>query len=294
MTNPTSRVLRLSIERAGKSGSYEVHGGTALVGSGSHCDVRLLPEDAAPEQLRIELREDELHAEVLSAQHECRVNGERFQQGVLSADAPVTIGAVTLRVQLAEVQNRKQGSKSESWPPAVRIAGFGAIGIGLFLQLQSKPAPSSLDQTVDHPALFAQPIAACAARGDQAATFYARRLVREANLQAERAPFYPRDGVSAVIRYEEAAVCLEQDGRAQEAKSAERAANHLRQALADQFHVRHVRLERYLSIKKYDAAQREVHVLQDFLNRREGEYAQWLSAVQRELNMRFASTKKQG
>jgi hypothetical protein len=62
--------------------------------------------------------------------------------------------------------------------------------------------------------------------------------------------------------------------------------------LSDQFHVRHVRLERFLSVKKYDAAQREVRVLQDFLNRREGPYAQWLAAVQRELNTRFASTKK--
>jgi len=294
MATPSAQVLRISVERAGRTGSYEVHGGTALVGSGSHCDVRLLPEDASPEQLRIELRMGELWAEVLSSQHECRVNGQLFHLGGLPVDAVVTIGAVTLRAQLAEVQNRKQGAKSEGWPPAVRIAGFGAIGVGLFLQLQTKPTPSSLDQTVDHPALFAAPITACAVRGDQAATFYARRLVREANLQAERAPFYPRDGVSAVARYEEAAACLEQDGRTAEAKGAERAANHLRSSLADQFHVRHVRLERYLSIKKYDAAQREVHVLQDFLNRREGEYAQWLSAVQRELNMRFASTKRKG
>jgi hypothetical protein len=119
-------------------------------------------------------------------------------------------------------------------------------------------------------------------------------LIREANLQSERAPFYPRDGVTAVARYEEAAACLTRQGRARDAKAVEAAAAALRASLSDQFHVRHVRLERFLSIKKYDAAQREVHVLQDFLNRREGPYAQWLAAVQRELNMRFASTKRKG
>lgn len=287
-------VLRLTVERAGKTSSYEVHGGSVLIGSGSHCDVRLLPEDAAPEQLRIVNREGELHAESLSTQHECRVLGQLFERGALVADVPLTIGSVLLRVQLAEAQRLKQGAKSDGLPPAVRVVGFGVIAAGLIMQLQKQPAPSSLDQAVDHPALFGQQVTACSARGDQEATSYARRLVREANLQAERAPFYPRDGVAAVTRYEEAAACLKQQGEAQEAKAAERAATSLRAALSDQFHVRHVRLERYLSVKKYDAAQREVHVLQDFLQRHEGPYAQWLSAVQRELNMRFASAKASG
>jgi hypothetical protein len=87
---------------------------------------------------------------------------------------------------------------------------------------------------------------------------------------------------------------VERGGRARDAKAAAGAAAALRATLSDQFHVRHVRLERFLSIKKYDAAQREVHVLQDFLNRSEGPYAQWLAAVQRELNMRFASAKRKG
>jgi hypothetical protein len=289
-----SRALRLSVERAGKSASYEVHGGIALVGSGSHCDIRLLPEDAAIEQLRIELRGAELYAEVLSLEHECRVNGVPFRQGLLSPEVPLKLGYATVHVQIAQTLDRKKSGKSEGWPPAVRVLGFGSIAVGLYMSLQTPPAVSLLDKAVEHPALFGDAVTECATRGDQDAMSYARRLIREANLQSERAPFYPRDGVSAVTRYEEAAVCLTRDGRAQEAKAATRAADALRQTLADQFHVRHVRLERYLSIKKYDAAQREVHVLQDFLNRREGAYAQWLSAVQRELNMRFASAKRKG
>jgi hypothetical protein len=277
----------LSVERGGKTASYEVHAGVALVGSGSHCDVRMLPEDAAVEQLRVELREGEIFAEALAFEPECRIGGLPFRHGVLQPGAVLELGSATLSVRISQREGRKKRSGSDGWPAPVRIACMAAIGAGLFVTLKAKPVVSLLDQTVDHPALFSEPIAACTAPN-------ASRLVREANLQGERAPFYPRDGVTAVARYEEAAACLEREGRAHEAKSAARAATALRASLSDQFHVRHVRLERFLSIKKYDAAQREVHVLQDFLNRREGPYAQWLAAVQRELNMRFASAKRKG
>jgi hypothetical protein len=289
-----SRVLSLIVERGGKTASYEVHGGVALVGSGSHCDVRLLPEDAAAEQLRIELRGDEIVAQSLSYDGECRVGGLQFHQGALQPEAPLRLGGASLRVRLTQTEDKKKKSGSDGWPAPVRIACLAAIGAGLFVTLKAKPAVSLLDQTVDHPALFGEPVAQCSVRDDSDVAYHANRLIREANLQSERAPFYPRDGVTAVARYEEAAACLTRQGRARDAKAAEAAAAALRASLSDQFHVRHVRLERFLSIKKYDAAQREVHVLQDFLNRREGPYAQWLAAVQRELNMRFASTKRKG
>jgi hypothetical protein len=286
------RVLGLVVERGGKTASYEVHGGIALVGSGSHCDVRLLPEDAATEQLRVELRDGEIYAQSLSLNHDCRLDGMPFHHGVLAPESQLKLGYASVRVRLAQTQNRKQKSGSDGWPAPVRIACMAAIGVGLYVTMKAKPVVSLLDQAVEHPALFGEPVTECSAHGAADSAFQASRLIREANLQSERAPFYPRDGVSAVTRYEEAAACLSSAGRPAEAKNASHAAAALRSSLSDQFHVRHVRLERFLSVKKYDAAQREVHVLQDFLNRREGPYAQWLAAVQRELNTRFASTKR--
>jgi hypothetical protein len=291
MTNEL-QVLSLVVERAGRIATYEVHGGVALIGSGSHCDVRLLPEDAGAEQLRIELRDGEIYAQSLALDRDCRHDGMPFSHGVLAPETKLKLGSATLGVHLTHNQDRKHSSKSQGWPPAVRLMGFGAIAAGLYVTLQTQPPVSLLDQTVEHPALFDAPVTECAARGDREIEAHASRLLREANLQSERAPFYPRDGVSAVQRYEEAAVCLSQVGRARDAKTSLQTATALRNSLSDQFHVRHVRLERFLSVKKYDAAQREVRVLQDFLNRREGPYAQWLAAVQRELNTRFASTKK--
>jgi hypothetical protein len=293
MTNE-SRVLSLVVERGGKIASYEVHGGAALVGSGSHCDVRLLPEDAAAEQLRVELRDGDIFVQSLSLEHDCRLDGLAFRHGVLPPDSQLKLGYASLRLGLTQSQDRKKGQKSDGWPAPVRILCLAVMAAGLYSALKPKPVMSFLDQTVEHPALFGEPVTQCSASGDREIAFHASRLIREANLQSERAPFYPRDGVSAVARYEEAAACLSGAGRPADAKSLSQAAVALRNSLSDQFHVRHVRLERFLSVKKYAAAQREVHVLQDFFTRREGPYAQWLAGVQRELNTRFASAKRKG
>jgi hypothetical protein len=293
MTNE-SRVLSLVVERGGKTASYEVHGGVALVGSGSHCDVRLLPEDAAAEQLRVELRDGDIFVQSLSLEHDCRLDGLPFRHGMLPTEAQLELGYASLRLRLTQNQDRKKGQKSEGWPAPVRILCMAVIAAGAYNALRAKPVVSFLDQTVEHPALFGAAVTQCSASGDRETAFHASRLIREANLQSERAPFYPRDGVSAVGRYEEAAACLSSEGRTNDAKALSHAAVALRDSLSDQFHVRHVRLERFLSVKKYDAAQREVRVLQDFLARREGPYAQWLAGVQRELNTRFASAKKKG
>jgi hypothetical protein len=285
------RVLCLLVERTGKTSRYEVHTDAVLVGSGSHCDVRLLPEDAAAEQLRVELRGEEVYAQSLATEYDCRVDGIAFRAGALRPDARVQLGQVSIQAQLTQSHAGKQRGSSDGSSPALRIVLFGAILVNLYWVVQQKPAVSLLDTTIDHPELFGPAVHECANRADGQMAPYARRLVREANLQSERTPFYPRDGVTAVLRYEEAAVCLTRDSLIEEAQAAESAAAVLRQTLSDQFHVRHVRLERFLSIKKYDAAQREVRILQDFLDQRQGPYARWLAAVQRELNTRFASAK---
>jgi len=289
-----SQVLSLQVEQRGRTLTYEVYGGLVLVGSGSHCDVRLLPEDAAPQQLQIELRGSEVHVRSLAPEHDCRIAGAPFAYGVLPAGAELTLGQATLRIALTQRHDRKQRGGADGWPPAVRVLGFAGIALGLYFVLQEQPQANLLEQTVDHPSLFGAPLTECSVAAGGEPEFHASRLIREAHIKGERAPFFPRDGVAAVPRFEEAASCFERLGRTAEAKMASRAASTLRAALSDELHVRHVRLERYLSIKKYDAAQREVHVLQDFLDRQDGPYAQWLAAVQRELNTRFASAKKKG
>ena len=294
-----SQVVVVSVKRAGKIATYEVHGGRALIGSASHCDVRLSPADAAPEQLRVEVQNGELCLQPLaaaSAAFLCRVDSAPLvRTTVLHAESVVQLGQTELQARLALGPDRKQrANQDDGWPMPVRLLGLGLIGVGLYFALQDPPLRSPLDQAVEQPPLFGAPISECPPRGDASADYHAGRLIRDAHLKSERAPFFPREAVAAVTRYEQAAACFKQLGLHGEAKAAERGGSLLRRVVADDFHLRHVRLERLLSIKRYAAAQRELQVLQDFVTRKDSPYAQWLSAVQRELSARFATAPENG
>lgn len=289
-------VIIVSVKRAGKIAGYEIHGARVLVGSGSHCDVRLYPEDAAPEQLVLSCHGGELRVQLLSAALSGKLDGRPLPDiAVLQPSSVLQLGQTELQARTSVSQDRKPGArKDDGWPPAVRALGIGLILIGGYFALQDPPPPSALDRSLEQPPLFAKSARECPPRGDDSADFHAGRLIRDANLKSERAPYFPRDGVAAVVLYEQAAACFEQLGNTIEAKAADSSADLLRHKLADEFHVRHVRLERLLSVKKYDAAQRELRVLQDFVARSDGPYAQWLAAVQREINARFAHAPKKG
>jgi hypothetical protein len=289
-------VVMVSVKRAGKIASYEIHGARVLVGSGSHCDVRLYPEDAAPEQLVISCQNGELSLQLLAAAMSGKLDGRPLPQlAALPPSSVLQLGGSELQARTTIRQARNAGArKDEGWPPALRALGIGLILVGGYFALQDPPAPSALDRSLEQPPLFAAPVRDCPPRGDDSADFHAGRLIRDANLKSERAPYFPRDGVAAVTLYEQAAACFERLGIPVEAKAAEASAERLRHTLSDEFHVRHVRLERLLNVKKYDAAQRELQVLQDFVARSDGPYAQWLAAVQREINARFAHAPKKG
>lgn len=130
---------------------------------------------------------------------------------------------------------------------------------------------------------------ACNIADERDALYQAERWALEASLKRERAPFHPKDGVASVGLYEAAETCFRKAGKLADADRMRDTLAALRLTLEDEFHVRHVRLERFLQREKHDHAQREVQVLLTFVAHQDGEYVQWLGAVQRELNARFAS-----
>lgn len=285
--------LKLWVTFGAQNLVYEVPGGALLIGSDSHCDVRLLSEDAAPEQLRIELRQGVIHVHSLAPAHPCTLDGRPFEGGVWPSDSVLAIGQVQLRAELVQAAGRRRGGRSAgSSALPLRLGMLGAIGFFLYVGLSQQQAPNLFEQTVEPPELFPDSARGCSAAGEEAADFRAARLLREAQLKAERSPFYARDGVLAVAGFEEAAACFERVARAREAKAAKRSAELLRGALQNDFHVRQVRLERLLNRQKYESAAHEVRELQTYLANQSGAYAQWLAAVQRELNARFAAVQK--
>lgn len=290
MTPHTHSILTLEIERAGKLSSFEANG-AMLVGSGSHCDVRLPPEEAEVEQLLIEQRGERVYVRSLTRDGALRHDNAPFLEGELASGAQLSLGELQLRVRARTAQKRSnQGGESSTQTLITRALLLVGIAVGGYQLLFPPDDGGVLRSSVAAPALFPEANKrSCHVADPRDAAYQAERWALEANLKRERAPFYPKDGVASVGLYEGAEACFTTAGRREDAQHMRDAAQALRASLQDEFHVRQVRLERFLQRDKHDQAQREAQVLLTFVAHLDGEYVQWLGAVQRELNARFAS-----
>ncbi len=285
----TENALRIELHRRGVIQVLDVQADRALLGSGAHCDLRLGPDEAAVEQLTIEARDEQVYVTVHALEPACRLNGAPFLEGRLSPDSLLELGGVTLRVTLAELKDaaRPANKPSSQTHPAVQALGLIGVAAGLYYVLD-KPVEqeSALMQAVSPPPLFAQAAQACPQRDAAAARSLAEQERADADSKAERAPFYPSDGLTAVHLYERAAACHEQAGDGEAAREARDAAELLKRRLGDELHVRHLRLERFIAQAKYDEVWRELQMVSEFVADKSHPYAHWLSAVKRELEVR--------
>ena len=291
MTNNTDIVLTLDIVRAGKTSTFEAAAGAMLVGSGSHCDVRLLPEEAPIEQLLLESRGEHVFVRSLTRDGSLRFGGKVFEEGDLANGARLTLGELQLRVGVRTQQKRSAKAGDSSTQTLVtRAVLIVGIAVGAYRVVFPDAEGGVLQAAVAAPALFAEPgKATCNVADQRDAAYQAQRWALEASLKRERAPFYPKDGVASVGLFDAAESCFRKAGRTTDAQRVHETVSALRNNLEDEFHVRQVRLERFLQREKYDRARSEVQVLMTFVAHLDGEYVQWLGAVQRELNARFAS-----
>lgn len=280
--------LKIELHRRGKVQTFEIHAERALVGSGSHCDLRLHPDEAAVEQLALEVRDESVHAEALAFEPACLWNGAPFFGGKLTPDGLLELGSgAALRVDLTEASaNKARPSASGQTHPAVQGLGLLMVAGGLFFVLRTPEVePSALTASVNPPPLPLVQASCPHEDPSQAAAAAAQALV-DAENKRERSPFVASDGLRAVELYARAAACLRVAADEQAARTADKAASTLRERLADELHVRHVRIERLLAQAKYTNMRLEVRNVKELVADRNHPYASWLSRVEREAELR--------
>ncbi|HYO97620.1 MAG TPA: FHA domain-containing protein [Polyangiaceae bacterium] len=296
MTSLQSQILKFVIQGSdGQIRELVVDSDTALIGSGAHCEIRLSSDDAAVEQLRVEARSGGVFAEVRSLDPATLLNGAPFAQGRLLPDSLLRIGRTEISVSSGATEAAAQHAKKRqerSGNPL--IYAMGAIGcpFGFYMLFVTQPEASALPRAVPPPALWAEDASECRERETGAALVRGERARMQADSARERAPFRPEDGVLAVDLYARAAACLASANRPEEGAAARSAGESLRRKVASEFHVHQVRLERALATKRYDQARTELRVLLSFVGRRGGEYADWLSNLDRQIELKFSGKKR--
>jgi hypothetical protein len=292
MAMDASKALELELHRGDRVERFEVHGERALVGSASHCDVRIRPDEGPAELIVFELRGTALLACTRAAVPACCVAGVPFCERRIEGAVVIDVGELAIRAELIDTRIAARQRKNDALlPPQVQALLLVGLAVAAYYVLQPPPAQTLIGAAVRMPELFPERAVSCPAAEATAAQALATQARATADVKRERAPFHAGEAVLAVPLYERAAACYAVAGDEPAAAAAQKAADVLAARARDELRVRQVRLERFLALGAHDDAQQEIRVLRDLMRERSDPYAQWLSAVQREINTRFASDR---
>ena len=99
--------------------------------------------------------------------------------------------------------------------------------------------------------------------------------------------------MQSVPLYEQAAACFRAGGDPQSAAAADETAQKLRKDINDDYRAQRVRLDHALNVEDWPGAQREVRLLRQFTEGKQGEYVTWLSNLERKLKNKVSNHDQQ-
>jgi hypothetical protein len=277
--------IKLEVQHPnGKREAVTVEGERALIGSASHCDVRLPMEESADEHVLIEALGGTLRAEAKADHPPATINDMPLTLATLSPGAVLGVGRIRLTVgfvaDFGAAQELKAKRRESSTAATVAlIAILGTAAYLLLMDTESRIARAPAEA----PALFASAQPSCPPSDPSQALAFAEEQRDLADGKRERMPFAIADGVSAVGLYETAAACFRQGGADFEAAEADEAAGSLERDLTDELRTRALRLSHMLEVKDYELAMRDVVVLRALTTGKTGKYIDWLSTVSKQL-----------
>ena len=262
-----------------------VEGERAMIGSASHCDVRLPMDQAAYEHVLIESFYGTLRAEAKADHPPATINNMPLTASALAADSVLGIGRIRLFVtfvpDLGEGANLRTKEKGKS-NPMVQLGLVAMFGLGAYILLADDEVPIS-PPPAQAPALFAATAPSCPQSDPSAARAFAVEQCELGDTKRERVPFTVKEGVEAVALFELGAACFKVAGAESDARYAEETAIGLKQELVDDFRARRIRLSRVLEVKDYELAQRDVQVLSALTDGKKGPYVEWLRKTAQQL-----------
>jgi hypothetical protein len=182
------RGLRFQIKHlSGQVEGIDVEAERAMLGSGSHCEIRLPIDQARLEHLRIELTADgTVFATAVSFEPPPLLNGVAFTQSQVLPDSVLTISQTQVLIQAIDTTAGKSKAKKGS-SPITTIGALVILAAGAFMLFSpdEQEAGVVLDEQPD---LFEGGAAAtCPQQGPQALE-QAKQFLNVASVKRERRP----------------------------------------------------------------------------------------------------------
>src|SRR6185312_204790 len=136
------RQIRITLQRRGRDTPLDMPFGRVSIGSGSHCDVRLLPEEAAERQLRIEPSGDGLRIQSLARDPRCTFQGLPFDEIVVERATRLELDALSLTVELLDARAREANTGATLWKNVRQGVMLLGLAVGYYYALRSPPDES--------------------------------------------------------------------------------------------------------------------------------------------------------
>jgi hypothetical protein len=270
----------------GQRESAVIEGDRALIGSGSHCDVRLPVDQAAYEHVLLELVGGTLRAEAKVDQPPATINNMPLTACSLDADSVLGLGRVRLFVthvpDVLDGSSGKADKNKSGGNPAVQLGLIAFFVVAAYLLLQDggaaiAPPPAEAIE------LFAAQAPECPRKNETQALAFARERMALAGSRRERMPFRVTDGVQAVEDYQVSAACFRMGKAEAEAAEAAKAAETLKADITNDFRARRLRLSHMLKVEDFELAQRDVTVLRALTDGQKNRYSEWLAQTDKQL-----------
>jgi hypothetical protein len=262
----------------GRTEQILVDADRALIGSASHCELRLPPEVAAHEHVEVFAHEGAVHFAtrpyaLLSLPV---LDNVATVEGRWATGSALRIGDVQMHVELVSLGMPK--AKAPIWALLVAIPAIAITAVGVAL---ARPVERGLPPIPEAPALIGAKDAKCPELAPEQRPVLAAEKLRIALAKRERSPFAPQDGLEAIALFEVSAACFRASNQPQAATDADDAADVLRGKLDEDYRLRRVRLEHAYRTHQSGAVKRELVVLIPMTAHRRGPYTEWLGFLDR-------------
>jgi hypothetical protein len=233
-------------------------------------------------------------AEARSFQPPPTINGSQFTRTQVVPGSVIGVGYVQIYVTPVELAGAGDASQKaeQKTSPVTLLLALIVMPLALYIIFQEPEQGGVGKAPKEVPELWGPPSTTCPQTSREQAGAQAWLAYNKAASKQERRPFYIPDGVQAVPLYEEAAACFQTAGDVQQAKRSGALAAKLRTDIAEDFRTHKVRLEHSLSTGRFETAQKEVRVLLAFLQGKEGDYIEYLSALDRKLRLKYGDTNR--
>ena len=289
------QALKFDIRHAdGRTEELRIDSDRAQIGSGAHCEIRLPLDQAAVEHVAVQLTPAGVFAEARNFQPPPMINGSPFTRTQIMPGSVLAVGYTQLLVTAVEVVGGAETTqkKEQKTSPITLLLALIVMPLALYIIFQDPPGEGVGNAPKEIPELWGPPAGKCSQASREAALAKGFEQFSKAASKQERRPFYVPDGVQAVPLYEEAAACFQTGGDPERAKRVGKIATKLRSDISEDFRTHRMRLEHAISTERHETAQREVRVLLAFLQGKEGEYVEYLSALERKLRLKYGDQNR--